>query len=149
MDIETVLATLEEYFEIKRDLVSSIEPNVLKAKERAGRALNEYIQKRFDNLMVQQEHRKLSSSTSTTRKMVIPDASGTKFTWEDIVGLLDALNTPPNPLASPEQLNNQEYVDRWMKSYKEWYLKKRSSAMRSLSSPQGLDLDLDDDGNWK
>lgn len=140
--IERVLASLEEYFDLKRDIGSIEEPNIFAAKERAGRALNEYIQYRFDDLLF--EDRKKASTITT--KVHVPDVSSVKFTWDDVVALLDALNSPPHPL---KELDDRELRERWMRIYTEWYQVKRPLAMNTISPVLGLDLDLENDESLK
>lgn len=139
MEINSVLAALEEYFEIKRDIGLFIEaPNLVEARERAGKTLNEYIQKKFDHLLYQQEKRK---NTSVTQKIVLPDEENLKFSWDNVASLLDALNSLPNPLPK-DKLNNEEAVIKWMNKYEEWFKNKRGTALRSVTSSFQLELDL-------
>lgn len=142
MSVDRVLAALEEYFSLKRDLgeiETPVEPNVLAARDRAGMALNEYIQTRFNTLLIE-DHHKIESPTI---KVQIPDAGALKFSWEDIAGLMDALNSPPNP-PSEKQIHNTEAITRWVRIYRLWYSQKRTEALRSLSPIQTLDLELEE-----
>lgn len=139
LPMDRVLAALEEYFELKRDIESVEEPNLFAAKDRAGKALNEYIEDSFDHLMIEEKRR----STHITQKVKIPDTSSIKFTWDDMVHLLDALNSPPLPPSHQKQ-SDEKFMDNWMKLYRDWYQNKRPQAMNSISPPLGLDLENDE-----
>lgn len=129
-NIGRVLASLDEYFELKRDSQGAEGLDLEGAKERAAKTLNEYIQLRFDELLTEDKKR----TSSITQKVNIPDASKTKFTWEAVAGLLDALNSPPAPSLSPDF--------RWLEAYRNWYKDKRTKAINSIS-PIDLSLDLE------
>ncbi len=127
MSIDRVLATLEQYFDMK-DEVGASTSEAKFARERAGMALNEYIQRQFDLLIMEERRR---SSSITRRVEVPPDASAVQVSWIEVARLLDALNSPPMP---PKNLQSgtKEY-QKWMDSYREWYEKKRGEAMRSMT----------------
>lgn len=136
MRIESVLSSLEKYLELKKDAGDS--PDVGEARIQASNALDEYIQHRFDDLMFAERQK----GGRITKKVVVPDVGSIKFTWDDIVHLIDALNSAPGIL-SDQHLRSAEAILRWMDNYKEWYFNKRLNAINVISPT--LDLDLDDD----
>lgn len=137
MKIESVLSTLEEYLELRREAgdASSDVSVVGEAKDRAGRALNEYIRTRFNHLMI--EERK--SSTSPTRKVDIVNPSTAKVSWEEVAGLMDAVNAAPMPM---KDLSSQVLVHKWMANYKLWYEQKRRDALK-INPTDAIDLSED------
>ena len=125
MKIERVLSALEEYLELRREFGEEHQEHdaLTSAKERAGLALNEYIKTRFDNLLL--EERKVSSSTPT-RKVEIVNPDSAQVNWEEVVGMIDALNCAPLPM---RDLSNPVLVHKWMMAYKDWYEHKRKQGL--------------------
>jgi len=126
MSVEIVLAALEEYFSLKRDLGDSdndgveLEPT----RDRAVRALNAYIDLRFHTMLLQ-EKRKTSTVTSRI-KPVNPDTS---VRWEGVAAAVDALNAPPT---LPTNMGDKASLDRFKSSYDRWYGDTRKRALESM-----------------
>ena len=137
MSIETVITCLEEYLK-SRDLEGTDEAHIYyMARDRAGYALNDYIQKRFDSAMLEERRRSLS----VTKKIAVVDPSEIKVTWDEVAKLLDAMNSAPTPIKEPKQMAEKDFI-RWMQIYTDWYSGKRLPAMQLTSAK--LELDLDD-----
>lgn len=131
---DNVLTALEKYLELKKN--STEELPVTNAREEAGGALNDYIQKRFDTAMLEERRRSLS----VTKKVAVVNPSQVKVTWDEVAKLLDALNNSPLPLKEPKQMFEKDFI-RWMEIYTIWYQTKRLQAMQLPSASLELDLD--------
>ncbi len=139
MGVEIVLAALEEYFSIKRDVPDENDSMLDGAKSRAIRALNAYIDLRFNTMMLE-EKRKVSTITKKM-KAVNPE---TKVSWDGVAAAIDALNSPPQP---PVNTNDRAAMERWSGIYNEWYRKTRSKALASVLPPsqeESIELDMKD-----
>lgn len=131
MKIENVFAALEEYFEARKNLSEgsaegSSEDSLVLIQERAKSSLDLYIKDQFNQLILDDKRDK-----TPTIEMVAVNPSNVKVAWEDVVNLLDALNSPPLPLEQ-ENLSLRQ-ASRWMEIYKEWYGKKRIDALLSVT----------------
>lgn len=136
MTIETVLTCLENYLKLRELEGTEEEHEYTAARNQAGEALNEYIQKRFDSAMLEERRRSLS----ITKKVAVVDPSEIKVTWDEVAKLLDALNSSPVPIKEPKQLAEKDFV-RWMQIYTGWYFNKRLPAMQLTSAKLELDLE--------
>lgn len=139
MKIETVLSSLEEYLEMRRDVGSDDHSflGLSAARHRAELALKEYIGSQFNYLMV--EERRVS--TTPTRKVDVVNPKNTSIAWEEVVGLIDALNSPPTPMRN---FSDPKAVERWMKVYRDWYEFKRKAALK-VNPLIPLELDLSEE----
>jgi hypothetical protein len=145
VNIDRLLASVEEYFEIRNEVGGSEDLAVLRAaKERVELALNEYFKSTLDRALLEERRR----SSSSTRKIDIVNAGEARVSWEDVVKLIDALNSTPMPIRSVE---DHTKLHRWMRTYSDWYNNKRTVSLQPIIAP--LDLDLEevkktDDENW-
>lgn len=137
MAFDKVISALEEYFELKQVTEDPI--TVRKARERAKYLLDDYIQRKFDSAMLEERRR----SMSITKKVAVVNPNQIKVTWEEVAKLMDALNSAPNPLEEPKQVESKNLV-RWMEIYTGWYKKKRIEAMK-LDAVTKLELELEDE----
>ncbi len=122
MKIENVFAALETYFEAKK--AGSIDLSEVQDKAKAN--LDLYIKDQFNQLILEDK----KSKTPTIPDMLAVSPAEVKVAWEDVVNLLDALNSSPMPL-SQDGLEN--HMVRWMEIYTEWYRKKRVEALLSVT----------------
>ena len=135
MDGDRLLFSLEEYFDLKRDLRDANSEALLQARERVQLCLEEYVRNHFHKLFLEENRRRLSS----TRKMIAVQSPDNHLNWENVVKLLDALNAAPVP---------SKELSVWMAAYKEWYQNKRITAVNSINPKLELDLENDLDQKW-
>jgi hypothetical protein len=134
VSIDRVLAALEEYFALKRDIGEGDDTILVGARARAAKTLNEYIAMRFDALL---KSDKQQVSNMVTRKITIPTEQSLHLEWADIANLIDALNCPPLP---PKNTPDKT----WVEAYSNWYKTKRLQAINSVSPPEELELNFED-----
>lgn len=134
MTIDRVLSTLEEYFHLKNELITNSDEGeadihlIEDARFRAKMALNEHIKSQFDAVVNEETRR--SSSNITSKIRVASPTDSTIISWDDVVKMLDALNSPPTPLKHPTIDN----IIVWMDAYKSWYDSRRINAIKTISS---------------
>ena len=130
MGVEIVLATLEEYFSLKRDIGEGDGDgtDLDSTRDRAVRALNAYIDLRFNTMMLE-EKRKVST---ITKKMKAVDPN-TKVSWDGVSAAVDALNAPPMP--PKDRLASEKFQD----AYRKWYDGTRKNALRNMLPEEPTD----------
>jgi hypothetical protein len=136
MGVEIVLATLEEYFSLKRDIGEGDGDgtDLDSTRDRAVRALNAYIDLRFNTMMLE-EKRKVST---ITKRMKAVDPN-TKVSWDGVSAAVDALNAPPQPSQHPHP------GDKFQDAYKKWYNGTRKKALMNIlpeTQEESLELSL-------
>ena len=137
MNTDQLLASLEEYFSIKQDLLGEEDLEALRAaKKRVDLCLKEYFRDNFDKAFLEERRR----TSSETRKMSVVDPAGVvnkNIAWDDVVKILDFVNSCPIPV---KDLRDPLKTDKWMKNYNEWY-QKRMSVLNKIIPPLQLDLE--------
>lgn len=136
MGVEIVLAALEEYFSLKRELGEEGEDMLDGAKDRAIRALNAYIDLRFNTMMLEEKRR----VSTITKRMKAVDPK-TQVSWEGVSAAIDALNSPPQPPQNPQ---DRAAMEKWSISYNEWYRKTRNKALKSVLPEEPIEIDLEE-----
>lgn len=133
MGVEIVLAALEEYFSLKRDLGDDDQDgaDVEGTRDRAVRALNAYIDLRFSTMMLE-EKRKVST---ITKRMKAVDPN-TKVSWDGVSAAVDALNAPPT---MPKNILDAKSIERFKESYEKWYNQTRKKALLSILPDGAVD----------
>jgi hypothetical protein len=135
MTITRLLATLEEYFSMKRELGESGQLEELKeASKRVELSLREYVRAHFDRAIME-DRRKTSS---LTRKVDIISPDKATYSWNDVVKLLDALNSAPIP---PRNLDDAEGLANWIAVYKEWFRNKRNVSLTPINQELSIDFE--------
>lgn len=138
MTINRLLATLEEYLELKREIGKSEDLDELKqASNRVELSLREYIQAYFD-LAILEDRRKTSSITSKV-DVLSPDKAS--YSWNDVAKLIDALNSAPIP---PKNLDDQEGIENWVSVYREWFKNKKMISIIPAKKNEVLEIDFND-----
>jgi len=136
MSVNRLLASLEEYLAMKREIGDDIELNELRhASDRVELALKEYFQSYFD-LALLEDRRK---SSSITMKVPVMSPEQATYSWNDVSSLLDALNTAPVP---PTRLDDKQGMEHWVSVYREWFKAKRKININPIKKE--LDIDFED-----
>jgi CRISPR/Cas system CMR-associated protein Cmr5 small subunit len=134
MAVNRLLATLEDYLAMKREVGKDCDISELKeASKRVELSLREYLQNYFDRALMEDRRR----SSSQTTEVMIMSADRATYSWNDVCKILDALNNAPIP---PVNLDDKESIDHWLAVYKEWFKAKKQIVI----NPSKLDLDFTD-----
>ena len=122
MSISILLASLEEYLEVKKDFSTgcACEDDMANARKRFAESLNKYIDWRTDGVL---EERRKRINTGDSIKI----AEVLSSSFESKAEAIGALNTAPNP---PKEGFSSEEFDRWVKTYREWYSVNRKRAIK-------------------
>lgn len=135
MDVNVLLASLEEYLLSKKDFLNGqqTQENLELAKKNFSKSLNEYLDSKADGIIA--ERKRVSSSTAIR----VADVLASAFDGTNMAVI--ALNNAPAPLKfENENGDNIQLVDwlemvkkcrEWMKVYKEdWYNKIRKEGLK-------------------
>lgn len=150
MKMDVLLSSLEEFFDLKREIGDSGEIEQLQAaQERAGKALNEYINNKFNVLMLEERRTSVRPSPylpngTPTRKVEVVDESTAQtetVSLGAVVELLAALSNAPTPLTN---LSNPGTVANFFRAYKQWFENTRKDSIKNAASFQKIDLDLNE-----
>lgn len=135
MTFDRLMATIEEYLSLKQEIGITAEFEQLgQASKRIELALKEYLQNYFDRALL--EDRRRSSSMTTKVNVIQPEDA--VYSYNDIVKVLDLLNSAPIPL---HDMSDDNMVRHWMAIYSEWFLRKKKIKIQPTNK---LSLDLDD-----
>lgn len=121
--INVLLATITEVIHAQQDhATGNVEKkDVVEAKKRFARALNEVIDYRID-LAMEDRRRKMSHDRIATADSI---NAGVKSMATNIKSL-SALNSAPPP---PENITDPDALQKWRDNYAEWYNNKRKSGI--------------------
>ena len=137
MNVDIVLAAFEEYVDIKRASINNpTNPILIAARKRLETALNDYFADKVTAYLgkfLDDTDRKIRTPGNATQKINISGLDNT-FAWTNIVKLMDALNSSPDPLEAKTDHK------KWMISYENWYKIERLNAIRSISPPHGTKI---------
>lgn len=135
MSVNRLLASLEEYLAMKREVSDDIELDELRsASDRVELALKEYFQSYFDLALL--EDRRKSSSITMKVPVIAPEQA--VYSWNDVSALLDALNNAPVP---PNRLDDKEGMEHWVSVYREWFKAKRKINVNPIKKELELDFE--------
>jgi len=135
MTVDRLLASLEEYLDMKREVGTDTEFDALKgASDRVEMALKEYFQNYFDRALLE-DRRKTSS---ITMKVPVLSPEQAYYSWNDVSLLLDALNNAPVP---PTKLDDKESMKHWVSVYREWFKEKRKINVNPIKKELELDFE--------
>lgn len=135
MTFDRLMATIEEYLSLKQEIGITAEFEQLgQASKRIELALKEYLQNYFDRALLED---RIRSSSMTTKVNVIQPEDAV-YSYNDIVKVLDLLNSAPIPL---HDMSDDNMVRHWMAIYSEWFLRKKKIKIQPTNK---LSLDLDD-----
>jgi hypothetical protein len=138
-----LLAALEEYLTLKRESQNSEDLEVLKsARTRVDSCLREYFTENFSKAMLEERRR---TSSQTRNMATVSGNSVANVSWENVVKVLDFLNSCPSPL---KDVKNPVSAEKWMAVYNDWH-QKRMEMLRKILPPLELDLDDAFDKRWE
>jgi hypothetical protein len=139
MNINTLIASLEEFLSIKKDYLNGqqTEENYEYSKKHFAQSLNEYIDSHLPE-MKDSSKPKDRSRVTTASSIKVADILANAFDGSNMAVI--ALNNAPSPLRFEEDEDNQNIIDwlemvkkcrEWMKIYDEdWYSKIRVEALK-------------------
>lgn len=126
MSIDLVLASIEEYLELKGFTTSgtSDPKQVQEAKARVARACHQFVEYRITHALDVRRR-----SMSAERIKIADSMNSNLKDMATSVKSLTALNSAPPPMM-PDELNKKTDLETWMKAYTEWYNSDRSNGMK-------------------
>ena len=122
--IDVLLASLTEYINLKHDHIkgqAEVE-HVVNAKKRFAQSLNEYVDSR---LFIHFEQRR--KHMSQERLKIADSINSSMQNAATSIKSIAALNSAPTP---PKDMSDHKAVEKWMKSYNDWYDNQRKKGLQ-------------------